>query len=157
MTQSVAVGIGRVIDLLNRAVLQGTARARRRGYGRLRFNQRNQGALARSIRRVMVLAGTEARKFYKRQLIRDIDVTTKRRTGRLRRPRVRKSTRGDTIKLVEDFPHTFKSNLGGQYAYVVDAPRGGNRKFIRHAKGVTNANLRQIFARAFARQRKGHT
>ena len=114
----------------------------------------------RRLRLLVRLLGEESQRFYKKQLQHDIAVTTTRRTGKLRRVRVRKRTTATRISLIEDFPRTsFSGRRAGQYAYVVNAPgrqeggvgRGGNRKFISHAKGVTNANLRSILSRVLAR------
>ena len=100
--------------------------------------------IAALFNRIKTRYAAEVRKFYRRQLIRDIDVVTTRRTGRLRRVRTRTYKREATITITADFPQTQYG--GGQYAFVVSA----RRKFISHAKGVTNARAPAMLARAVA-------
>lgn len=147
-----------------RSVIQSAVRGtpgqlirKRLGAGLFISDGRDTARIRRNFRTSLRLSATEAVRFYRKQLIHDVGVTTTKRTGNLRRVRVRRRTRSTQIALVEDFPRT--SFGTGQYAYVVNAPgraeggkgRGGNRKFISHARGATNAALQSIFARGIAR------
>ena len=73
--------------------------------------------------RAIQFAGTSLRRFYKRQLQKDIRATTERRSGRLRRPvtvkRYGRRSLGE-IELVESFPHT---SFGGGAGPAALRPR----------------------------------
>lgn len=101
--------------------------------------------LRKTFRQILLKFGTEARVFYRKRLVSNIDKVTVRRTGRLRKVRVRKRSRSSYVHLIEDFPET--SFPGGQYAYVVNA----RRKFISNARGATNAEQDKFLARAVAK------
>ena len=111
-------------------------------------------AAARRLRKAIQLFGTDARRYYKARLIKEIDLTTQRRSGKLRGGvRVKKRTRGRVVELREDFPKTaFQyGNERGQYAYIVSSPGGANRGFIRVARAMTNRKFDKFLARARAR------
>lgn len=126
-----------------------------RGRGALLgFQQALNRAAVRRLRKAVQLFGTDARKFYKARLQKEIDLTTQKRSGKLRSGvSVRKRTRGRVVTLVENFPKTaFRHrNDSGQYAYIVSAPGGGNRGFVRVARALTNRRFDKFLARARAR------
>ena len=160
----------KVLNPLDRIVRQSERRANAPGFRRfLGIANNSSPEIVAEARFTVLRFGTEARKFYRSQLVKDIDVTTRERTGKLKNsPNVVKRTRGLGIVLTYDFPATrvqWRSRSGragsGQYAFIVNAPNGGNRKFIQHAVGVTQGNLNTLLTRskaiAAARFRSGGT
>ena len=90
-------------------------------------------------RRILGRAARDLRALFQRHLKEQIRATTRRRTGKLLRARVKSNRRGDTLTLAPDFPATrYVTPAGrgrpgaskiGQYAFVVNH----NRDFIRRA------------------------
>lgn len=110
----------------------------------------------------------DLRTLLRRRIRQEIDATTTRHTGRLRRVRVRIRRKGGpgNYDLVPDFPHTaFKLQEGygrhggrgvGQYAFVVAANqrRQGREDFITVAidQMILDPEFRAIVQRHFVRQ-----
>lgn len=99
-------------------------------------------AARKKAREEWALRRAKLRRIHKRNLQEHIDLSTRRRSGKLRRCYVSARQRGQTIVLRENFPRTkvtWRGRRGsgsGQYAWIVN---GGiaNRRFVQRARAAT--------------------